>query len=118
MFIIIWKLWLAKCLGNLNTQRLTTKISSLIWPAWLCANYDIYIRHDIDFLSALPEAKLVILKDHALIAVQAAESMIVNDRRRNRDSDVPVIFTHARFDDDAELEWFETPIVNQVQHHK
>ncbi|CSB07132.1 Uncharacterised protein [Vibrio cholerae] len=44
--------------------------------------------------------------------------MIVNDRRRNRDSDVPVIFTHARFDDDAELEWFETPIVNQVQHHK
>ncbi|CSC76830.1 Uncharacterised protein [Vibrio cholerae] len=29
-----------------------------------------------------------------------------------------MIFTHARFDDDAELEWFETPIVNQVQHHK
>ncbi|CSI74068.1 Uncharacterised protein [Vibrio cholerae] len=43
MFIIIWKLWLAKCLGNLNTQRLTTKISSLIWPAWLCANYDLSI---------------------------------------------------------------------------
>ncbi|ELI9713947.1 late competence development ComFB family protein [Vibrio cholerae] len=84
----------------------------------LCQLRPIYIRHDIDFLSALPEAKLVILKDHALIAVQAAESMIVNDRRRNRDSDVPVIFTHASFDDDAELEWFETPIVNQVQHHK
>ncbi len=63
----------------------------------LCQLRPIYIRHDIDFLSALPEAKLVILKDHALIAVQAAESMIVNDRRRNRDSDVPVIFHTCAF---------------------
>ncbi|MGL4381947.1 MAG: late competence development ComFB family protein [Vibrio sp.] len=78
----------------------------------------IYIRHDIDFLATLPEAKLVILKEYAQIAVQAAQSMIVNDRRQPRDHDLPVIFTHARFDDDAELEWFETPIVNKIKHHQ
>ncbi|MGL4192330.1 MAG: late competence development ComFB family protein [Vibrio sp.] len=75
----------------------------------------IYIRHDIDFLATLPEAKLVILKEYAQIAVQAAQSMIINDRRQQRDHDLPVIFTHARFDDDAELEWFEAPIVNKIK---
>ncbi|EPB6719097.1 late competence development ComFB family protein [Vibrio fluvialis] len=71
----------------------------------------IYIRHDIDFLSALPEARLVILKKRAETAIKAAESMIVNDRRKNRDDDLPVVIAQTRFDDDAELEWYEKPIL-------
>ena len=38
--------------------------------------------------------------------------MVVNDRRKNRDVDVPVIFTHSNPDDDVELEWFEKPLLN------
>lgn len=72
----------------------------------------VYIRYDIDFLSALPEKKLVILKESALTAVTSAESMVINDRRKNRDVDIPVIFTHANLDDDIELEWFEKPLLN------
>ncbi|MDN3699326.1 MULTISPECIES: late competence development ComFB family protein [Vibrio] len=72
----------------------------------------VYIRFDIDFLSALPEKDLVKLKESALTAVIAAESMVVNDRRKNRDVDVPVIFTHSNPDDDVELEWFEKPLLN------
>ncbi|EKO3933037.1 late competence development ComFB family protein [Vibrio fluvialis] len=71
----------------------------------------IYIRHDIDFLSALPEARLVILKKRAETAIEAAESMIVDDRRKNRDYDLPVVIAQTRFDDDAELEWYEKPIL-------
>jgi hypothetical protein len=71
----------------------------------------IYIRHDIDFLSALPEARLVILKKRAKTAIEAAESMIVDDRRKNRDDDLPVVIAQTRFDDDAELEWYEKPIL-------
>ncbi|EOB4969942.1 late competence development ComFB family protein [Vibrio fluvialis] len=71
----------------------------------------IYIRHDIDFLSALPEAHLVILKKRAETAIEAAESMIVDDRRKNRDDDLPVVIAQTRFDDDAELEWYEKPIL-------
>ncbi|PMI03712.1 competence protein ComFB, partial [Vibrio splendidus] len=36
----------------------------------------IYIRFDIDFLSALPEDKLVLYKRNSEIAVKNAESMI------------------------------------------
>ena len=71
----------------------------------------IYIRYDIDFLSALPEEKLVILKENAQVAVESAESMIVNDRRRHREDDIPIILGPLRFDDNLELEWFEKPII-------
>ncbi|ADT88446.1 late competence development ComFB family protein [Vibrio sp. Vb2880] len=78
----------------------------------------IYIRHDVDFLSALPEARLVVLKKRAQTAVQAAESMIVDDRRKNRDDDeVPVVIAQTRFDEDAELEWYEKPIVGHKNQH-
>ncbi|WP_165313894.1 late competence development ComFB family protein [Vibrio ziniensis] len=77
----------------------------------------IYIRFDIDFLSALPEERLVILKQHAVTAVEAAESMIVDDRRKNRDADIPIIMTQTQFDEDAELEWYEKPILGTKQHN-
>ncbi len=75
----------------------------------------VYIRHDIDFLSALPEERLVQLKEYAETAVVAAVSMIVDDRRKTRNDDVPVIFSKPVFDDDIELEWFEKPIL-QSKH--
>ncbi len=74
----------------------------------------VYIRFDIDFLSALPEERLVILKDHALTAVEAAEPMILDDRRKNRDLDVPIVMTQTQFDEDAELEWYEKPILGHT----
>ncbi|MFH4620473.1 late competence development ComFB family protein [Vibrio furnissii] len=78
----------------------------------------IYIRHDVDFLSALPEARLVVLKKRAQTAVQAAESMIVDDRRKNRDDgEVPVVIAQTRFDEDAELEWYEKPIIGHKNQH-
>lgn len=78
----------------------------------------IYIRHDVDFLSALPEARLVVLKKRAQTAVQAAESMIVDDRRKNRDDDeVPVVIAQTRFDEDAKLEWYEKPIIGHKNQH-
>lgn len=76
----------------------------------------VYIRHDIDFLSALPEERLVTLKEYAESAVEAAKGMIVEDRRRNRDDDVPVVFSKQVFDDDGELEWFETPLLNKKKN--
>lgn len=77
----------------------------------------IYIRFDIDFLSALPEERLVILKDHAQTAVEAAESMIIDDRRKNRDSDIPIVMSQTHFDEDAKLEWYEKPILGHKQNH-
>ncbi|MDE1263788.1 MULTISPECIES: late competence development ComFB family protein [Vibrio] len=71
----------------------------------------IYIRHDIDFLSALPEERLVELKDNARIAVESAQSLIINDRRQHREDAIPVIVGQLRFDDDIELEWFEKPLI-------
>ncbi|NOH81112.1 competence protein ComFB [Vibrio sp. RE86] len=76
----------------------------------------VYIRHDIDFLSALPEERLVTLKEYAESAVEAATGMIIEDRRRNRHDDVPVVFSKQVFDDDGELEWFETPLLNKKQN--
>ncbi|WP_070966428.1 late competence development ComFB family protein [Vibrio sonorensis] len=74
----------------------------------------VYIRHDIDFLSALPEERLVSLKEYAETAIEAAKSMIIDDRRKARHEDeVPVVFSKPRIDDDIELEWFEKPILNQ-----
>ncbi|WP_394250317.1 late competence development ComFB family protein [Vibrio profundi] len=79
----------------------------------LCQLRPIYIRFDIDFLSALPEEKLVLYKKNSEIAIKNAESMIVDDRRKNRSDDIPIIFTHPSFDDDVELEWFEKPLLTQ-----
>jgi hypothetical protein len=74
----------------------------------------VYIRYDIDFLSALPEDKLTMLKRHATDAVAAAESMIVNDRRKHRENDVPIVVSSYR-SEDLELEWYEKPILG---HHQ
>ncbi|MGF1696380.1 late competence development ComFB family protein [Vibrio kyushuensis] len=71
----------------------------------------VYIRHDIDFLSALAESRLIILKQYTLTAIENAESMILRDRRMERGDDVPIMFSHPRFDDDVELEWFEKPLI-------
>ncbi|WP_295890977.1 late competence development ComFB family protein [uncultured Vibrio sp.] len=71
----------------------------------------IYIRHDIDFLSALPEDRLMVLKQYTETAVENAKAMILEDRRASRGDEVPVMFSHPRFDDDVELEWFEKPIL-------
>ncbi|ODS04757.1 late competence development ComFB family protein [Vibrio scophthalmi] len=71
----------------------------------------VYIRHDIDFLATLSEDRLVILKNYAHVAVEAAKTMIVDDRRKLRQDDLPVISSQYRFDEDAELEWFEKPLL-------
>ncbi|WP_406734464.1 late competence development ComFB family protein [Vibrio scophthalmi] len=71
----------------------------------------VYIRHDIDFLATLSEERLVILKNYAHVAVEAAKTMIVDDRRKLRQDDLPVISSQYRFDEDAELEWFEKPLL-------
>ncbi len=72
----------------------------------------VYIRHDIDFLSSLPEQKLSQFKQSADIAVKNAAEMVKEDRRKNREYDVPVIFPHTSYDDDKELDWYEKPILN------
>ncbi|MGX9416811.1 late competence development ComFB family protein [Vibrio sp. RC27] len=73
----------------------------------------VYIRHDIDFLAALPLGKMDTLKQYANDAVLAAESMIINDQRKRRDTDIPVVITSQR-SEDLELEWYEKPIVNKI----
>ncbi|BDU40133.1 late competence development ComFB family protein [Vibrio nigripulchritudo] len=73
----------------------------------------IYIRHDIDFLSALPEERLVVLRKQVNDALQASESMIKDDRRRRTEDNVPVVFTKPRRHDDDELEWYEVPILKK-----
>ena len=70
----------------------------------------VYIRHDVDFLSSLPESRLVALKNSALTALDVAKEMIINDPRSNR-ADVPAVFTKPEFDEDKESEWYETPIL-------
>ena len=72
----------------------------------------VYIRYDIDFLSALSEERLVVLKRYSEDAVKASLSMIVEDRRSKRKDEVPIVFSKPRFDDDIELEWFEKPLAS------
>ncbi|CAE6939676.1 late competence development ComFB family protein [Vibrio sp. B1FLJ16] len=72
----------------------------------------VYIRHDIDFLSSLPEQKLTQFKQSACTAVENAAEMIQKDNRKNRDDAEPVIFSHTRYDGDRELDWYEKPILN------
>lgn len=72
----------------------------------------VYIRHDIDFLCALPEERLMSFKESCENAVANAIEMIINDRRQNRvHDDYPVVFSHVRYDEDVALEWFEKPIL-------
>ncbi|MGR3023922.1 late competence development ComFB family protein [Vibrio vulnificus] len=78
----------------------------------------VYIRFDIDFLSALPEERLVKFKHNSEVAVKNAESMIVEDRRQHRSDDVPVVFSHVNYDDNAPLEWFEKPILKFNKPHE
>ncbi len=76
----------------------------------------VYIRYDIDFLSRLPEEKLVAMQEQAITALKAAESLIIDDQRKKRDDgDIPVII--AERSDDDELEWYEEPII-PVKGHK
>ncbi|EGQ7932565.1 late competence development ComFB family protein [Vibrio vulnificus] len=78
----------------------------------------VYIRFDIDFLSALPEERLVQFKHNSEVAVKNAESMIVEDRRQHRSDDVPVVFSHVNYDGNAPLEWFEKPILKFNKPHE
>ena len=75
----------------------------------------IYIRFDIDFLSALPEDKLVLYKRNSEIAVRNAESMIIDDRRCDRNDNMPIIFSQHNFDEDVELQWYEKPLLDPKQ---
>ena len=78
----------------------------------------IYIRFDIDFLSSLPEERLVVLKQRAMTAVEAAESMIIDDRRNERDTIAPVVYGKRIIDEEAALEWYETPIMGNKMMEK
>ncbi|MCG3728353.1 late competence development ComFB family protein [Vibrio cincinnatiensis] len=71
----------------------------------------VYIRFDIDFLSSLPEERLVVLKQRAIAAVEAAEPMIIDDRRTERDMVTPVTYGKRIVDEEVALEWYETPIM-------
>lgn len=72
----------------------------------------IYIRYDIDFLSSLPEAKLTQYRKQVDDALMAAETMISDDRRQNRDlDDIPVVYRDLSEEDDPEPDWFEKPIL-------
>lgn len=72
----------------------------------------LYIRFDIDFLSSLAEERLMVLKQQATAAVEAAELMIIDDRRINRDNVTEVVHSQRMFDEDVELEWYEEPILS------
>ncbi len=72
----------------------------------------VYIRHDIDFLASLPEQKLAQFKNSASSAVENAALMVQQDRRKNRNDELPVIFSHTGYDGDRELDWYEKPILN------
>lgn len=77
----------------------------------------VYIRYDVDFLSSLPEEKRVKFTEQALAAISSAETMIIEDRRTQRDDqDIPVIVSTYRFDSDNPLEWYEEPIAGYKHH--
>jgi predicted PolB exonuclease-like 3'-5' exonuclease len=73
----------------------------------------IYIRYDIDFLAALPTGKLALLKKNASDAVEAAETLIANDRRERQHSDISSEVTSTRAEE-LELEWYEKRIINKI----
>lgn len=76
----------------------------------------VYIRHDIDFLSRLAEERLMVFKQQAKVAIEAAETMIKDDRRTIREEDDISIYAKdfsQESDEEAELEWFEKPILSK-----
>ncbi len=83
----------------------------------------LYIRYDIDFLSRLPEERLIHLRNQAAIAIEAAETMIKEDRRSDAeryadDMGVPAVNPPEDTDEDKELEWYETPILGKKLKNK
>lgn len=79
------------CTNRYNGQFDSNQLADIACLA-LIQLKPLYIRHDIDFLSSLPERKLNQLKQSAEIAVENAVVMLQNDRRKNRNNDLPVIF--------------------------
>ncbi|USD68236.1 late competence development ComFB family protein [Vibrio sp. SCSIO 43136] len=75
----------------------------------------IYIRHDIDFLSSLPEEKFVAINKQVDAALDGAETMLDNDRREARSDELPVIYSKPRRFEDNELEWYEEPLLKRSQ---
>lgn len=74
----------------------------------------VYIRHDIDFLSRLAEERLMVFKQQAESAIEAAETMIKDDRRALRIEDDLSEYSKdlsEETDEDPELEWYEKPIL-------
>lgn len=84
----------------------------------LCQLRPVYIRYDVDFLSALPENRLVQLKIYADDAVLAAETMIKFERRKHQhnEENIPVVVNSSRYSDELELEWYEKPIIPSHKH--
>lgn len=78
----------------------------------LCKIQPVYIRYDVDFLSAIPEGRMVQLRKCVKDAVEAAELMIKNDRRIHRDQvdKIPVVVSSGYYSDELELKWYEKPI--------
>ncbi|AUI88224.1 competence protein ComFB [Vibrio azureus] len=70
----------------------------------------VYIRHDIDFLATLPEDKLTQLKHNASVAVENAVKMIEQDRRQNRNNDVPILLSYSNESRQNALELYDDPI--------
>jgi hypothetical protein len=72
----------------------------------------IYIRYDIDFLSSVPDNRLAQYRKQVDDALLAAETMINDDRRQNRDlDDIPVVYRDLSEEEDPEMDWFEKPIL-------
>ncbi|WP_117234047.1 late competence development ComFB family protein [Vibrio maerlii] len=76
----------------------------------------IYIRYTIDFLSSLPEEKIVAITAQAQTAIDAGLPLIDDDRRTNRFENVPAITRDIRFDEEVSLEWFETSYLKSQQN--
>lgn len=76
----------------------------------------VYIRHDIDFLSRLAEERLLVFRQQTEVAIEAAESLIKDDRRTVREdediSEYSLDMTEEE-NDNRELEWFEKPILTK-----
>lgn len=72
----------------------------------------VYIRHDIDFLSRLAGSKREQFVRQVEAAIEAAETMIKDDRRLLRTEEED--FTADDVDlEDRELEWYEEPIMGK-----
>jgi hypothetical protein len=73
----------------------------------------IYIRYDIDFLANLPTHLHTAINEQAQDAIAAAETMIKDDRRQNRDEDLASMVVQRNLEENDELDWFEKPILNK-----